>query len=68
VGDSFGVLVVVAIAIGLVLLALRRRRLGPSDPEAAIQAAIVDAERDRQRTAALEATDHARHQIPPGMF
>ena len=66
-GDPL-VLILVAAVIGVFLLAIWLRRRRPGDPAAAIQAAVMDAERDRQKTAALEATDQARRQIPPGMF
>ncbi len=64
-GDPL-VLVLVAVAIGLFLLAIGFRRRRPGDPETEIQQSILEAERDRQKTEALEAVEKAHHQWPPG--
>ena len=67
-GDPLFIVIVVGAAIGLLLLAFgsRRRRPGRSDPEVAIEQAIFEAERDRQKTEALEAAEITKHQYPPG--
>ncbi len=65
--DPLGILILVALAIGVLVLSLWHRR-HPDDPDATILAAVVDAERDRQKDAALEVAETTRHQMPPGMF
>lgn len=62
------VLILVALAIGLALLLVGWRRRRPGDPEAAIQVASREAERDRQKTEALEAKERARREPPGGSF
>jgi hypothetical protein len=59
-------LVVIAL-IGLLLIVDRVRRLArPGQTEAAITRAAVDADRDAQKTAAVEAKEIAGHQLPGG--
>ena len=58
---------VVAILVGLLVVVDRvRRRPRPGEAEATIERAVVDAERDRQKTAAVEAKEIAGHQPPGG--
>jgi hypothetical protein len=59
---------VVALAIGLALLLVGWRSRRPHDPEAAIQVAAQEAERDRQKTEALDAKERARREPPGGSF
>lgn len=65
-GDPLTVLIVLAAAIGVFLVAIWLRRPRPGDPETEIQQSILGAERDRQKTEALEAVEKAHHQWPPG--
>jgi hypothetical protein len=67
-----GLLIVVPITIGVILMnrrqrhkevALRERHLAELD--AAIRLAELEAARERQRDAALEAIEVSRHQLPP---
>jgi hypothetical protein len=66
--DPLIALIVVALAIGLALLLVQRRLRRPDDPEAAIQVAAREAERDRQKTEALDAKERARREPPGGSF
>lgn len=65
-GDPLTVLIVIAAAIGVFLVAIWRRRRRPGDPETEIQQSILEAERDRQRTEALESAETAGRGWPPG--
>ena len=57
----------IAIVVGLLVGADRlRRRTRPGEAEAALQRAVVDAERDGQKTDAVEAKETAGHQSPGG--
>jgi hypothetical protein len=66
VGDPPTILIVVAAATGVFLIAIWLRRRRPGDPETEIQQSILEAERDRQKTEALETVERAHHQWPPG--
>jgi len=66
--DPLIVLIAVALAIGLTLLLVGWRRRRPQDPVAAIHVAAREAERDHQKTAALEAKERARREPPGGSF
>jgi hypothetical protein len=68
VSDPLTVLIVLALAIGLGWLLVGWRRRRPADPEAAIQVASREAERDRQKTEALDAKERARREPPGGSF
>jgi hypothetical protein len=61
----FGLIVIVL--VGLLVGADRmRRRPRAGEAEAAVQQAVVDAERDGQKTDAVEAKEIAGHQWPGG--
>jgi hypothetical protein len=64
--DSLIALIVVAVAIALASLLVWWRRPRAQDPEAAIQVAEREAERDRQKTEALDAQERARREPPGG--
>jgi anti-sigma-K factor RskA len=64
--DPLSVLIVVVLAIGLALLLVSWRRRRPENPEAAINVAAREAERDREKTEALDAKDRARREPPGG--
>jgi hypothetical protein len=64
--DPLVILLVVALAIGLALLLIGWRRRRPDDPETAVQVAAREAERDRQKTEALDAKKRAGSEPPGG--
>lgn len=57
---------IVIVLVALLVAVDRMRRPRPGDVEAAIGRAAVDADRDAQKTAAIEAEETAAHQFPPG--
>lgn len=60
----FGLIVIVIVALLVVVDRMLRPR--PGEVEAAIGRAAVDADRDEQKTAAVEAKETAGHQFPGG--
>jgi hypothetical protein len=67
-----GLLIVVPITLGLVVMNRRQRnkdearhRRHADELDAAVRLAELEAARDRQRNAALEAVEVSRHQLPP---
>ena len=60
----FGLIVIVLVALLVAVERMRRPR--PGEVEAAIGQAAVDADRDGQKTDAVEAKEIAAHQWPGG--
>jgi hypothetical protein len=57
---------IVLVLVALLVAVDRMRRPRPGEVDAAIGRAAVDADRDVQKTQAVEAKETAGHQWPPG--